>query len=512
MILPLNKKTYIKSNISKMSMFAIVTSEAYFGRINAILSECSFTNNSDLRRYDLKDFSELTNKIKTKYEIGRVIAESNPYENNRYVYWRLKKNIVAGGKLRIHVDFLQDSNPLSSIKLVFSDEVLEKFNNGVSLTVSANGTVYIFDSFDGITREIKGIRLEGKYYLDLDISDEIMARYSKDGFTWTELYKRTNNIAKAYSQIGVCLHIEPNPFFYEFYLTHIQLCCFPDNLVIGPYFFQYEKNFSRMLKVLQIPIDILDIDGKCKAIDFFAMLINKKYYINMRLDEYFMYDRRSYNSHHFIHNNLIYGINKEKRIVYLMGFDNTIKYTELGFEKFYNSLQYEKNIDSKINLYRYESTKKPLEFNVELAIKTLKSYLYGKPYSTISNEFSLQIDCNTRFVFGLNIYNLLIENDMNLKKAMEDVRILYELYEHNLIMKNMVVFLQNVRVISEPESQNSSVMYEKCVKNSERILNIIIKNSFKKIDNLSSILKEQLIELKKCEKDATTYLINILEK
>lgn len=94
--LPLNKETYIHSNVSRASLFSIITSPEYTGELNAIISELLLISGENC--LDGLSHNAFTNYFESIWmdmdKTKRVLKfYSHPYSEQKYAYLSSKIDI-----------------------------------------------------------------------------------------------------------------------------------------------------------------------------------------------------------------------------------------------------------------------------------------------------------------------------------------------------------------------------------------------------------------------------------
>jgi len=519
--LPMNKKPFVRSNISRASLFSILTSEAYSGELNTSISSCSLSFFDTKGLYGSRgEFCRKINDVRVDVDklSGKIKVFSHPYKENKYAYFYKRINMDKNFTFETKIDYIQDANALSCVKLVLSEGLVEgtlednnvEFENEISISITPKGRL-IFSSTT-LEKEfvIKNIDISNGIVLRLDFNECLEAKYSKDGVEWVDVMTVSGDLKKI-KEVGMFIHPRINPFYYDFFVSHIQLCCTTDTMVIAPHFEAYERVFSTSLQVMHMPMDMLDISDK-KIVDYFVELIEKKYYINMGLNENYIPGRSSYQVRDYIHVNFIYGVDKERRVFKLLGFDTTLKYDEIDFDNFFLAIQRRIDPTSKINLYKYDSKGYPKKFNLPLAIRLLEAYLEGKGIVALSSNKTMNIEKTQPIMFGLDIIEHIISDEYYMDGFIKDKRVIFQIQEHIEIVIKMVEFLKYINLLSDELSKVITDKLNEVHYQSQIILNLVLKNMISDISEIKEKLREKLINLKKMEQEALSDLILSLKK
>ena len=518
--LPMNMDPYIHSNVSRASLFSVLTSEEYSGKLNAVFSKLLLI--ADERTYDgfsEKDFINCMENAQMDVELSRKTIKfySHPYTESKFAY--LYQNIDGKKPFSIEttIDYVQDSNANSYVKLILSQK-RKAFNkdtrecgfiNEWSLKLFSNGKLFLHS--DAMAKDMLLEDNVGKQSITLKFEKESLftIKYSFDGLNWIEVYKSKLEL-DGIMEAGVYVSPKINPFFYDFYTSHIQLCYTSDNMIIAPHFDYYERYFSKMIPARQIPMSMIDISDR-KVIDYFVDLLSRNYYINLGVDEYYIPGRNDYGKRHHMHVNFIYGVDKSRKVFKLMGFDTFLKFSEINFEDFFYGIQRDVGKGAKINLYRYNSIDYPDSFNINAVVYLLKAYLTGHHSFAISSSEIIIEDCNKPIVYGLDIYELICNDAKHMSRFLRDIRIIYQIYEHHLILKEMLGFINHIQILSDDDYKSHSQMFDEIIQLSAVIKNVVLKNRMATKEGIENKIKGMLLELKEKETYAISELIECLK-
>lgn len=236
-----------------------------------------------------------------------------------------------------------------------------------------------------------------------------------------------------------------------------------------PYF--YVRSLSK---------DILFINEN--IIHYIINLLDNEYYFIGWINFFFIKASRNYNQINLEDGVLVYGYNLTHQILYCSGFvDGHYKQFETSFNEFKDAIynEYEDNLYTKnISLIKYDKTYKHTFSKHELY-----SYVYDYLYSQDHNKkFSFITDKN--YWYGISYYDKVNEQFCNHNK---DMRLIHNLVDHKIMMKNRLKFLYSKQEISCENYGHlmnlNSTMYEnllilrnKTIKNNIRYNNEWPKN------------------------------------
>ena len=297
----------------------------------------------------------------------------------------------------------------------------------------------------------------------------------------------------------------------DFFVSHLQLCYTEDTKKIAPHFEAYERNFSRLLKLNQVPMDLLSL-AKEELLAFFIRVIEKGYYVNLGLNEFYIPGRRWYRKTDFVHVNFVYGVDLKKKVFLLMGFDREIQYSEIDFDNFYLSTQRTIGPTTKINLYRYHY-ELPVSTKIYLSstVTILRAYLKGQRRFALSAEEVIDAKEDTILVCGIHIYQYLLK-DAHLEGLKSDVRIVYQIYEHKKIMVWFLEHLFKKQIIEAEKYEEIKALYEELIAMCDTLKNLVLWNRVKPRININEKLRELIKKIEIKDRAAVEELLKYLEE
>ncbi|MCI8371883.1 MAG: hypothetical protein HFI75_05730 [Lachnospiraceae bacterium] len=518
--LPVNKKHFMRSSTTRAGLYSIMTSEDYAGAVNAKFSDVSIAFDNDKVNYffQREEFnSRLENCNLNHEEVNKTIScLSSPYVEDKYAYiYKTLKYESDKSCIWIKVDYLQDSNALSNIKIVFSNGIIgfddtyheAIFNNECYLKLSVRGLlVFSLDSFHKSERIFEPGEKK-QMYLKLEYrkaKGSVMAQYSFNGEDFNTIGEVTvGNIM--FSEVGVYVAPKVNPFFYDFYTSHIQLCIDPTLKRLTPFPDMEDQYFSNMLDVYQVPREIINFDNS--AIDTFILLLSMGYYIRLRLDEFYIQG-----GFHLDHANFLYGYNIEQKKFLMIGYHKFLEFFELDFEKFLYAATGKRGITDKITLYKYNSKYYPNKFNLDILLFNLQAYVTGKSEFVLNSKKAVIYDKKLPMICGVKIYDEIIKTEEYMICFVEDIRMSHQLQEHNVIMIDLLNFLKSIKILTEECYIRNVKRFHENLKLSEIMKNMVLKNEIKAVDGIYEKLQTSLRKLGEKDMEAMQLLIRDLEK
>lgn len=514
--LPINKKIH-SSNIYAAGLLSIITSEEYCGTLNAQLSKLSMIE--DNIRHDYFIDAEFNQNLKnitldSDNKNHTLQFHSSPYIENKYAF--LYKEIIISkhsqSSVEVKIEYIQDSHAWSYIKLLITDGVRRYdtgkheacFSDEASIVLTSHGKMFFH--YKSIYKRKQLECQDGRItlYLRIDVGKTIHAKYSFDGVQWYTIWKtkcKMQNLKKA----GIYINPRVNPFFYEYYVTQLQLCYNSAAKLIMPQTQIDVDNFTNILDVYHVSRETIPLNNN-KLIEYYMDLLSKRYYICLQLDEYYVSEREAYQNRHIMHRNYIFGFNRKKRVFKLMGFDNSMIFSEIGFDEFIKADCYQEEVTNNIMIYKYNSKKQPDRFPKETVIKILKSYLEGKNCYALTWQ-KIVIDSEPSFVYGIKIFDLMICSAADRQSFIKDIRLSDQICEHYLNVIRIIELITGSGYVSEDVCIGHYSRFQALVEISSLLKTILIK----KAADIDEKVRELLIELKKRDVEATEKVIELME-
>lgn len=312
-----------------------------------------------------------------------------------------------------------------------------------------------------------------------------------------------------------------------FYSNYIQMVT---HLPSGTFFTFYTPYYEWYEYLRQCPFieyqklgtDIMEQHPE-GILQFIMDRIDKDWYVELYLDEYFLSSKRAYQRFHFPHEILIYGYNKEEAKFNTIGYNERTIYGhyEIGFEEFLEAYKncfrdqvWEKVPYQKfLYLLQYNSNYE-FPFDTRLVIDSLKEYLSGynssnhfralKPPTVAPNEglYSYGTDLYKRF-------NEFLQYKVGEQKQEMNVRFSHTMWEHKKIMLQRIQYLGEKGLLSDKAEYYSE--FEKVEKKALIVLNSCIKYQIKPSEIVLQSLLETSSEVEQMERVILNKLIQELE-
>lgn len=321
--LPVNKSHHIRSGTTFAGLYSIMTSEEYSGKLNAVISAYTVSEGENCFDYFKNDelFHKDIRKLVTDNDSAGLKIQSHPFVDDKYayIYKKAEKPYTENIVIEAKVDYLQEANAWSNVKLVLSKGIQDYneqykeavFSEECSLRLTAKGKLVLQSPAYRTSMQIRETDERKTVFLKIQTGSRLCAEYSFDGEIWETLYEaETKNFE--YTEAGLYISPKVSPFFYEFFPCHLQLCFSRATKVMMPHTETEDRFFSNMLEVYHLPSEAIVFPDE-ELLDFFMKLLSKKYYVRLRLNEFYVPETPSYQKLDFAHVNIYTGmIRREK--------------------------------------------------------------------------------------------------------------------------------------------------------------------------------------------------------
>lgn len=358
------------------------------------------------------------------------------------------------------------------------------------------------------------------------INNKVIIETSDDGQVWELLEEKEINFINNHFYIGV--YLDPKTFTYYnwLYSNYIQLHC---DKYLGTHgnisdveldmFNGFKKRGNYLINhpfLFTECIEKADILYLTDIMKFIIRSIDNDKYVQLMLNEKYVPDRPLYDRNDFAHLNLVYGYDKNKEILYLMGYNNDGYYidSEITFENFYLAVSSgipdaDKVKEDYIICISISSPDLKYDINVDLILTFLQDYLNG--YNTYKRYDLINSSPNDR-IFGIDIYDCFKNYYYSL---VYNKRIIHSFIEHKFLMLKRIEYLYNNGIYSEDDYIKLNDIFTSVYKKTDKLRNLLFKESIILIlQNKANNKKEKIInlidEIKEEEIIAFNLLINVL--
>ncbi len=375
-----------------------------------------------------------------------------------------------------------------------------------------NRKLYTLDAVDFLIHlfQIRKSDSAAAVYLKLEEKSGYCVKYSFDKDKWQVLYEAEKDRVE-FNEVGIYVGPQISPFFNEFYPSHLQLCFSKSTKTLMPHVDMEDRYFSKMLEVYHIPKEILRFSDE-NILVYYQELLSKKYYVRLRLNEFYVPGTPSYKKLDFSHVNYLYGYDREREVFKVIGYNRYLIFTEISFDEFLQAIKYDKQLRDKITLYKYNSIASVEEFPVEAAVFNLKAYVKGDNRHLVTPDKMMINNKNLPFVYGLRIYETIAESTEYIEYLLKDVRLVYKLKERYIIVKDMVDLLSHTHVLTEEDAKMHMNELQILIQFVDVLQEMILKHYIKSISDIHVKISKRLYDLTKMDREATVKLIENLEK
>ena len=497
--LPISSDPYIKAYTYHAYTDAIINNENTNSKIISKI---------ELPSEKLDDLEIIKDGIEIRRNGEELLIATDLYAKTNFcAFRRVKKN----DSIIVKINYQQYTKPWGNINLFLTnnrDNLLEdkdyicKFINFCCdnicfkskdefICVNKRNSIYIYP-----------------VYLQLQVDGEqISCLYSDDILKWHIGYKyqiNKNSIGSLY--LGVKTELSENQYFDWLFSNYIQIklnenWCDKNSVPIDYDIFP-KKNYSNY--TLHNLIDFNHESERTieayglNILEYIIIQINNDSYVDIKLNEKYIPNRKAYQNYDFTHPNLIYGYHEIDKKLFIMGYSIIDKpiLSEISFDTFWEAFNH---CDSRdYHVLKYNPDKSTYKLDLELINSSLESYISGR---NTSNDYS-RISVPGTEIYGMDIYAELIKNSTTINAFMKDDRIAYLLFEHKKIMRDRINYLTARKIFNHNDISDINKSMLEIYYKSEIIKNLVIKFKIYKdqdIINRITVLMKELIKLEtKC--------------
>lgn len=439
--------------------------------------------------------------IGIKKEGSQWIYESEDKYNrfcNGCIYRPLSCN---EGYVHIKINFQQESEPWAAINVFLTDdeenillgdnEYICRFGNfihdGVSLYYSGKKeNLNLKEKQDGRSGEFVLSLSKGKLESFFGQGKQIKKIGEKKISTTKKLY------------IGVQVKHNDNAFYPWLFSNFIQINCNLNSEHRRLEFYNFYKNEQFDLPNYFLDYnyykvtDLLHYSG-IKALKW---ELKQKRYIEVKLDQYYLFGRNEYHYMHHLHQNLIYGYDDKQRIFMTIGYDNSGKIQKYNISYQDMSETLNRNTNLVVKSILYHQGFRFYHFVPAYIKKVCKEYLEKK-----NTELSVHSFLPTeRSVHGIGIYEEL-RTQKGINVLISDRRLSYLLYEHKVIMEKRIDYMWHEKLLDKEMYKRLKDVAAKAKATSFNLIHLMQKYRFRPNKRDDVITKQLLTELE--ENDRT---------
>ena len=464
---------------------AIASSQEYISEALAVISDVSFNEvNIDMLTPTI-EYDNLTIEITNQ----SICAHADLFKN------QLRAAIIFGSDDKINLCFKVSKHvPLSSWSYIAAfvvqgqnDNILRNISNlHIFGKYSKRGFFYNYQDCCRLLYNKSEMDLSS-YYIKITSQDNtIIFLLSYDSLRWMELYK-IENIDVHNCTCGIIMDFVEAEYYNWLYSRHLQIYC--ERNIIGstkPIDYFYLDSFDCIerhnphVKKFCIPQRLIPKDTEGNLRSFICKAVKNNQYVDLNLNEYYVGCRSAYKRYNYFHYNMIYGIDDEEKMYYVLGYnqDSKLSASKISLCEVYKAFVNSNNFDAILRQFNTNDFMEKL--NCRLIISDISDYLNGidsaKNYPDICKERS---SC----CFGIKIYDVLLESSDNLRYMSQDLRIPYFILEHKKLIKSRTEFLNLRQIIDDGAAEVLMKLCDQLINDASIVLLLSIKIRMKRSEN-----------------------------
>lgn len=432
---------------------------------------------------------DLVKQTDSTFFIDKATTEPGMYE---YVY----RECDIEDELIVCVDELKNSRNNAILNLAFTWGDFEKsiVNNECSYKV---GMIYnrILTRFNKNFLTNNAIVQSKEKYLRLSRKDNVISAYSSaDGANWNLVETHDIGVNGAQCKIGFIAENLGDIDFSEQYAAWLNMNFVQtvyndrDNGAVWLDYWNFPRKKCRYENVyfnsfLDIyydePSEIIALSGS--LFDYVKWCLNHDYYIAVSMDEYYISGRSRYRKQHFFHHNMVYGVDFERKELYVIGYDKKIVKGVVSFEEFEAAT---KSTQGVMMRYKFVPCSKQLAFDPKVLIDNLKRFCYCE-----GRDSRFEGICADEGVYGIKGLYEMAATERGKRLIVFDNRISFFLYEYCSHNEARVDYLERNGYLIEDEMVELKTMCAHMIDSATQLKNLVIKNEIK------PVYAEQILEI-----------------
>lgn len=182
-------------------------------------------------------------------------------------------------------------------------------------------------------------------------------------------------------------------------------------------------------------------------VEFLISMINLDNYVYLYLNESFMSTREKYCKERYMHVNLFYGYDLDKKVFFEVGYNKSAHYAydEISFEEVQKAYdkEYRHFYNDKNMIYIFKLNKNSIQYNFDVnsVINQLKEYLNS---SDPSRRYSEYLNDTYYLSYGMEVYEkykCYLKEYYKNHSLFRNVKPIYMLWEHKRIMNLRLKYL-----------------------------------------------------------------------
>lgn len=341
--------------------------------------------------------------------------------------------------------------------------------------------------------------------------DRVEMRCSMDGSKWNTVYecKGINWNEKTTNYIGINYNMFDNDYENWKFSNYFQLFLDRNNSVKVDYYNISKRDYGYHYLNQFIRFDYKIVENISQS-DFYEYMINLIYegnYVCMHIDEFYFDVVEKVTKRHYVHSNLLYGIDTDNQLFFALGYNDDGKLCKktISFENLYKAYMAVNNREyKKVEVMQYCPSRNKYKFEIEYFLLQIKEFLQGEN-SSLRLAGVLPI---VEGEYGIKVYKYLADHP---NIMIEDLRIAYLFVERNKLMKERINFLYHRHYLSQEESVDLLEGISKIGESCDRLLYVCMIGNFRGDISLE-IVTDKIKKIEEEEIKEYTKLFNILNK
>ncbi len=494
-----------KRKILPVSIDVPIYTYAYYGYPHCIIAAEKHIGNYvakiEVIDYNNYQWTEQLENFSIKREEDFLwLCSNHPYKEKLHGVMSRKLDLVDAVRVRIH--YQQYAHPWGAVNLFISDMLDEELLLGDDKYLFRLGYFNREGVYFRVNNEAQKLPFNCEQFpVDLMLCRDhnIVEAYLCNGETsYLLCQKKMQDEVNSSLKIGIQIRGNENTYYNWLFQNFIQISCDVSD-VDRPidFFYGVEKNwrfdwFNFFLNSNKIPCHIINNYGVMR---FIKECIDDEKFIELQLDQYHVVGRNEFHYVHHLHQNLIYGYDDERKVVYLLGYTDhgNLAKTEIS----YADIKYQfakRQCVRDIYVIKYEQDAYGIEYHEEYIMKMIRQYLEGYNSST---SLAHLMEPRKR-VYGIKCYEELL-SERGMERVLADRRILHLIYEHKFLMKQRLEFLGFHGALEAGKLELFLSEYDEVVRTAFNIRNLTVKYKMNGAESIVSKIKKGLEDMRSQE-------------
>ncbi len=237
--------------------------------------------------------------------------------------------------------------------------------------------------------------------------------------------------------------------------------------------------------------------------------IDSNRYLEIWMNEYYIEGLMAYKKRAYFHESLIYGYDEENMSISMLStYNGKIKDLDVAVEALVAAWSEPADRCAVIRSFEYSPDGNGYQLDIVHIYKELQNYLQGRN----STEEYKYIAEKEEGVFGLKVYDDILDTDIGRREFLLDVRISYLLKEHKECMKLRIDYLYSKEMLFSLEYSKINNIMQSILKMSKVVLSLVLKNKITEKNQIHDRIWEYIKRMKEQEQECYTYLLNALKR